>query len=339
MFNIQNINTAFLRIFNKVKNFLLKPKSREFFVFLFFFAIASGFWLLQTLNEEYDRDFRIPVKLIHVPDNVVLTNDKVECLDVKVRDKGTVLLNYIVGRNFSPVEIDFTALSKRNKNEVRLSTAILEKQIVSKFSVSTKLLAIEPDSLEFIFAKGVAKRVPVALKGKIEANSQYVITDTIISPDSVSIYAPAELLSQIDVAYSVELDLLDLSDSTSIKVPLQYIKGVKYLPEEIQVELPVDILTEKTVRVPLHGVNFPSDKILRTFPSSVDITFQIGTRQFNRYSAADFMVDIDYQNLLDLSTDTYPIRITKFPADVQRLRVSPRKVDFLIEQKASNLND
>ena len=339
MFNIQNINTAFQRIFNKVKNFLLRPKSREFFIFLLFFAIASVFWLLQTLNDEYDRDFRVPVKLIHVPDNLVLTSNRVEALDIKVRDKGTVLLNYIVGGNLSPVEIDFTAFSKRNMNEVKLATTILEKRIASKFSASTKLLAIEPDSLEFIFATGVAKRVPVGLKGKIEANSQYIITDTIIRPDSVSIYAPADLLSQINVAYTSDIEQLNLTDSTSLKVPLAYIKGVKYLPEEILVELPIDILTEKTVRVPLHGTNFPSDKILRTFPSAVDIVFQVGTRSFNRYSAADFMVDIDYQELLNLTTETYTLRITKFPQGVQRLRVSPRKVDFLIEQKTTNSYD
>lgn len=48
------------------------------------------------------------------------------------------------------------------------------------------------------------------------------------------------------------------------------------MPGAVDLTLPVDIYTEKTVEVPLHGVNFPADKVLRTFPSKVQITFKIG---------------------------------------------------------------
>ena len=34
----------------RIKDFLLSDKSREFLIFLFFFLIAGGFWLIQTLN-------------------------------------------------------------------------------------------------------------------------------------------------------------------------------------------------------------------------------------------------------------------------------------------------
>ena len=50
---------------------------------------------------------------------------------------------------------------------------------------------------------------------------------------------------------------------------------------------PVDIYTEKTVEVPLHGVNFPADKALRTFPSKVQITFQVGLKRFRSIKAED----------------------------------------------------
>ena len=46
--------------------------------------------------------------------------------------------------------------------------------------------------------------------------------------------------------------------------------------------LPVDIYTEKTVEVPLRGVNFPADKVLRAFPSKVQVTFQVGLSHFRQ---------------------------------------------------------
>lgn len=48
------------------------------------------------------------------------------------------------------------------------------------------------------------------------------------------------------------------------------------MPASIEMMLPVDIYTEKTVEVPLHGINFPADKVLRAFPSKVQVTFQVG---------------------------------------------------------------
>ena len=63
MFDRRNIRRIYLNITEKTKDFLLSDKSREFFVFLFFFFVAGGFWLLQTLNNDYEAEFSIPVRL------------------------------------------------------------------------------------------------------------------------------------------------------------------------------------------------------------------------------------------------------------------------------------
>lgn len=57
MFERRNIQRTYLKISREVKDFLLSDKSREFFIFLFFFFVAGGFWLLQTLNNDYEADF------------------------------------------------------------------------------------------------------------------------------------------------------------------------------------------------------------------------------------------------------------------------------------------
>ena len=332
MFKYENIIDAFLRIVKNIKDFLLKPSSREFFVFLFFLGIASGFWLLQTLNEEYEKEFRIPLTLVNLPDDIILTNEQDEFIDVKVRDKGTLLFNYILGGGFTPINMDYQELIKRNKTHIQISTSLLQKQVKNRFNVSTEILSIQPDSLEFIFAKGMGKKVPAVLNGVVEANPQYIITDTIISPDSVVVYAPAALLETIDFAETEVLDFRNITDSLRTIQSFKYIKGVKYVPNKMEIALKTDILTEKTVKVPVHGVNFPADKELRTFPSMVEITFQVGTRSFNEFTASDFLIEIDYHDLVNQKEDTYPINIIRYPTKIKRMRVWPRTVDFLIEK-------
>ena len=54
MLDRRKIRYTYLKLSKKIKDFLLSDKSREFLIFLFFFLIAGGFWLLQTLNNDYE---------------------------------------------------------------------------------------------------------------------------------------------------------------------------------------------------------------------------------------------------------------------------------------------
>ena len=100
-------------------------------------------------------------------------------------------------------------------------------------------------------------------------------------------------------------------------------------------KLPVDIYTEKTVEVPLHGINFPADKALRAFPSKVQITFQVGLKRFRSIKADDFVINVSYEELLKLGSDKYTVKLKSFPNGINQIRIVPEQVDFLIEQVSS----
>lgn len=303
--------------------------------FLFFFFIAGGFWLLQTLNNDYEAEFSVPVKLKGIPNNIVITSEPASELRIKVKDKGTVLLNYMLGKSFYPVTLDFSDY-KGLDNYVRVLSSQYEKKILGQLNVSTRLLSMKPDTLEYYYSTGASKLVPVKLQGTVSAGRQYYLSDTIFHPDSVLVYAPANVLDTITVAYTQRVKLEDISDSLKQQVPLVSQKGVKFVPASIEMMLPVDIYTEKTVEVPLRGVNFPADKVLRAFPSKVQITFQVGLSRFRRIDANDFHVYVSYEDLIRLGSDKYTVKLKNIPKGVSHVRFNPEQVDFLIEQVSSN---
>lgn len=336
MFERRDIKSIYLELSEKIKNFLLSDKSREFLIFLFFFFIAGGFWLLQTLNSDYEAEFSIPVRLKGVPNNVVITSEPSSELRVKVKDRGTVLLNYMLGKSFFPVNLDFADYSGRD-NHVRIYASEFEKKIMSQLNVSTRLLSVKPDTLEYIYSTGKSKQVPVKMRGTVTASRQYYISDTIYSPDSVLVYAPANILDTITTAYTQKVELNDIADTLVYHVSLVGVKGAKFVPGAVDLTLPVDIYTEKTVEVPLHGVNFPADKVLRTFPSKVQITFKIGLGRFDKVDAGNFMINVSYEELLKLGSNKYTVKLKSVPRDVSHIiRIVPEKVDFLIEQVSPN---
>lgn len=331
MFNRRSVKHSYLQIAGRVKDFLLSENSREFFIFLFFFVVAGGFWLLQTLNNDYETEFTIPVKLKGVPDNVVITSEPVSEIRVKVKDKGTVLLNYMLGKSFYPVTIDFSESRSRN-HCVREVASQYEKKILGQLKASTRLLSVQPDTLEYFYSTGASKWVPVRLRGKLSAGRQYYLSDTIFTPDSVLVYASEEILDTLMAAYTQPLKIEDISDTLRRYMPLDMPKGVKFVPASIQLELPVDIYTEKTVEVPLQGVNFPADKVLRAFPSKVQVTFQVGMGHFRQVTADDFHLVVSYEELLRLGADKYTVQLKNRPKGVSHIRFNPPQVDFLIEQ-------
>lgn len=335
MFERRNIKRIYLKITRQVKDFLLSDKSREFFIFLFFFFVAGGFWLLQTLNNDYEAEFSIPVRLKGVPNNVVITSEPASELRIKVKDRGTVLLNYMLGKSFYPIILDYADYKGVN-NQVRILAPQFEKKVLGQLNVSTRLLSMKPDTLEYIYSTGASKLVPVKLQGTVSAGRQYYLSDTIFSPDSVLAYAPEGVLDTITAAYTQRVKLEDISDTLRQQTPLRIQKGVKFVPASIEMMLPVDVYTEKTVEVPLRGVNFPADKVLRAFPSKVLITFQVGLSHFRQINANDFHLYVSYEELLHLGSDKYTVKLKNVPKGVSQVRFNPEQVDFLIEQVSSN---
>lgn len=334
MLTRRNFKRAYLNATRNMKDFLLSAKSREFFIFLFFFLIAGGFWLLQTLNNDYETEFSIPVRLKNVPNNIVITSEPSTSLKLTVKDKGTALLNYKLSRKFFPVTLDFSDYNGVN-NHVRIYSTELQKKVQAQLNASTQLLSIKPDTLDYIYATGESKRVPIKLKGSVSAARMYYLSDTIFSPDSVLVYAPKKALDSITAAYTQPLSIDDISDTLNMQVSLNQWRGVKFVPSVVDLQLPVDIYTEKTVEVPIVGVNFPTDRILRTFPSKVKVTFQVGLSQFRQVTEEDFQIEVSYEELMKLGTDKYTIKIKSYPSIVNQLRVNPTEVDFLIEQISS----
>ena len=336
LFGKKNIKDILRNTKDKVRDFLLTEKCREFLIFLFFVAISFGFWMLQTLDGNFETEFTIPLRLKDVPKDVVITSDLQDEVRVKVEDRGTVLLNYMLGRSFLPISIDFSDY-ENSSSRVVLPYEDLRKRVSSQLNSTTKLLSVYPDSIGFVYSQGKFKKVPVSVSGKITPGIQYYISDIKLSPDSVIVYAPAEVLKTVQTAYTMPLDCEDLTENTSLRTSLKKIDGAKYDPSFCDVSVSVDMYSEKTVEVPVVGIGFPANKTLRTFPSKVKVTFKVGLSGYSSVNADDFFIDVKYSDLLKTSKDNIDLVVTTTNPNVSNIRVVPSSVDYLIEESVISI--
>ena len=105
------------------------------------------------------------------------------------------------------------------------------------------------------------------------------------------------------------------------------------MPSNIDVTFLMDIFAEKSVEVSVLGINFPEDKMLRTFPSKVNVSFQVGLKQFKSINSEDFVVVVDYKDLKENGTEKCNPILLQSPENVNHVRINPQAIDYIIEQK------
>lgn len=328
----KEIRTQCMLIGERIRNFLHSSQCREFLFFLFFVFIASTFWVLQALNETYETEIQIPLRVKNVPDDVMVTGELPQYVELLVQDKGTVLVNYKWGQGFVPLVLDFEDFRQRGPH-IRILASEFQKKLTGQLAVSTNLLDVNPDTLELIYTQGKAKKVPVRIAGQVSAAKQYYITKRVIKPDTVLVYAPQSILDTLDVVYTKPVHWDDISDSIRRSVPLSPIKGGKLLPSKVDVSVHADIFTEKTVSVPIMGVGFPDNRQLKTFPSKVDVTFQVGMQLFKQVTADDLTIEVYYDDLMrEPRSEKCQLKLKTIPVGVSHVRLHPESVEYLIEQ-------
>ena len=314
----------------KVRSALFSNVNKELLIFLFFVAVSAAFWFMQSLNEDYEQTIDIPVGYRNVPENVVITSNSPEVIKVTLRDKGFTLLNYRLRGGVQPVVFDFEHYEGMGYL-IRVTNAEIQKQLTDNLSGSTKLISFKPENFEVVYTRGKAKKVPVVLAGTISAKPQYEITELRTIPDSVIIYAPQETLDTISSMRINSVSYHDLTDSLSFQADLRSLTNVKAIPSKVDVKVLVEQLTEKTLEVPVDGVNVPEGKNLRFFPAKVKVTFQTVLSYYKYVTANNFIIQVDYADILHHSgTSIKPTVLA--PSIIKHLRMSPQEVDYLVEE-------
>lgn len=317
-----------LRIFKK---FLFSRANKEFVVFIFFLALSGAFWLFTTLNEVYEYEFEIPVSVVGIPKNAVLTSEDTDTVRMTIRDKGITLLTYMYGDVLKKVNVNFKTYSKPNGTGV-ISASELQKLVYQQLANGSRITSVKPDKFEFYYNYGAKKKVPVRWSGRVIPEQMFFISRVAYQPDSITIYASHEKLDSINVVYTEQLNYVNFRDTLIADCELNKIKGVKMIPDHTKVTFCTDVLTEEEIEgVPIRAVNKPVGKHLRTFPAKINISFVAGVSVYRSLKPTDFVVIADYNEIINHPTEKCHIYLKSVPRGISRARLEVSMVDYLIE--------
>ena len=316
-------------ILKAVRNFLFSGLNKEFLIFLFFLALSGAFWLLMTLNETMEREFKIPMRLTGVPGNAVITGELPDTVRVTVRDKGFTLVTY----DFRPLVFRFSNYAGEDEGKGVIPLTDVQKQVLSQMYGSSKLLQVKPGAFDFYFTYGTSKKVPVVFRGKITTSKSYYLAHTEFYPSIVTVYANKQQLDKLQTVEIEPFNYRNLQDTIRQAVKIRKIRGVKIVPSTVRLSVYPDVLTEEAIEVPITAINMPPGMVLRTFPSKVTVRLTIGASLFRTIKPNLFKVVVDYEELAANPSDKCTLQLRSVPRSVSKASLEIDRVDYLLEQQ------
>ena len=315
---------------DKLRNFFLWLKSKEFLVFLFFFLVSSAFWVMMAVKDTMEREIVIPVRMVNVPKNVVIT-ENIDQIRVTIRDNGYNIIGFYLD-NDRVIEVNFHDFSKTEEGKVSVSSSELHKVVKSKLGRSAEILSIKPDKIEVYYNYGDYKIVPVKLYGSVTPADNYVLAFSRIKPDSVKVYASTSRLAKIDSVKTSYVRISDVSGQVTKVLSLQKISGVKFEPNNVTLETHAEVKVETTTEVPIRTINVPEGMVMRTFPPRVTVSYVVMESMAKSITEDDFSVVVDYNDLdTSIEQQSLPLRLMKAPNMAKRVKLPFTNVDYLLE--------
>ena len=300
-------------------------------VFLIFLGLSAIFWFLQTIQENTEVTLSYRLIIEDMPNDVVFTSDMPSEINVSYSSKGWNAFYYKFMRNDNPeIVVNFKEVNQKS-GKVIIDANTLRRAVMRKKPQGMTFKTTSPNKIEAYYSNGQHKRVPVIFNGRVSTTAGRYQCGTILMPDSVDIYAPKHIYGRINHVKTENVTYTDLEDTLQTRLALLVPRGAKAIPDSVDTRICVDIFTDKTLQATVYSENVPHNKLIRTFPLKVNVTFLVSATLYDEINASDFLLAIDYK---ELSSDSKRCRIhvRQKPGNIRNLRISPETVEYIIEQ-------
>ncbi|MBO9672374.1 MAG: YbbR-like domain-containing protein [Sphingobacteriaceae bacterium] len=254
-----------------------------------------------------------------------------DTIDLQVEGTGWQLLFARLRINPPSVSVNLSQLNTKDFIVFSDQLFNINRQLES----TQKVISVKPDTLYFDFTKRMVKRVPVKLIDKIGFEKQYgIASEIILNPKYVKVAGPTEELDKIKFWPTDTLKLDKVQNSITTRVALQHSihKNVSIYPSSVEVKLPVDEFTEKTIEVPLKIINNRNYNSIKLYPKKVKVTFLVALSNYDQVDESFITATIDVDEWQNLKHHQFTVKITEFPDYCKLVSVMPSKIDFIVEK-------
>lgn len=315
--------------FRRIKAVIIESKStRSVLLYLFFVVVSTVLWYIMTANNVISLEFKIPINITDVPENVRFLNPTPDTVTVTVQDKGSSFIKWMFSAKPS-VNLRFEDYSDAN-GQFRLDAAHLRRLISSFYSRSATIKSVLPEAVTLRYTDQPGKLVPVELDIDIVPALLYTQNGAVgKSQDSVLVYSDSKTLETITEVYTYHVQLRDLTDTVRRRVAIAPLKGAVVEPRTIELMIPIEKMVTKTQMIDISVRNAPQGVNVVVFPSKVQAVYRTTISGYKMHRG-EFTAVVDYNNI-DQTKPKVALQLGEVPGAYQDVHLALDSVEYIIE--------
>lgn len=310
---------------------LTKIERKRFLVFITCLLMAIGAWLFLALNNKYVYTAKTVLIYRDVPQKKAFHALQSDTVDLQVEGSGWQLL--FARLRIKPQSITISLEKLNNRNFILFSEQLYS--VNQQLETSQKIISVKPDTLYFDFSEKKIKKVPVKLVSDFTFAKQYGISDDIaIIPEYVTLSGPEKILKTINEWSTDTLKLanLQVTNVSRIAMTQNTMKNVSIFPSSAEVKVPVDEYTEKIIELTLGVINNTQFHNIKLYPRKVKLTILVPLSKYAQINEEFIDAVVDMNDWKILHHNKLRIKLARFPDYCKVVKVTPAKIDFLIEK-------
>ena len=310
---------------------MLSVNVKKYIYIILFFFVSFSFWILTKLSEDYNSKLTLEIDIINPPDDYIVKKQNINSILVFIKASGFELFYNKLFQNKLIIDledekiVDDKIVIDYNENKFKL-----KETLNSYIDISN----VFPDQIVIELEQVVNKFVPIVLENELKIKSGYGLRSPVdLSPDSIQVSGPLKEISKISyVPALIDADL-NIENEYTVDYEIVRDKKISYEFSSGKAVIYVDRYSEKTIKIPILVRGIPDSLDLRLYPNEVDISFQSSIKRLKNISEKDFIVSVSFDSeIKNLSTDL-DVSIDSFPSSLKNLKISHKKVEFLIKNK------
>lgn len=299
--------------------------SEKFIGISFCILLAFLTWLSIKLSNKYTERITLNVHYANLPLESFLTPNSTQTIDAVIEGSGFSLLNYNLSKK--NISLDINQLSHIGNDNYLLSKSTLNL-IDYNVMPDVSLKNIYPDTLKIGFQKLAHKKVPVIIKMPIETQTEYQVSEIVITPSAVTLHGLSADLDSITGLYLNLPPKINVKKSFTEKISLKNTKKLHYDTKQIQIKTDVIRVSEQEMVKSVEILHAPTNKKIHFFPNKVKIIVSGDINILQSLEETDVVIIADY---VKHQENWIPLEVYKAPKGT-RITFDTKKIEFLIQK-------
>jgi hypothetical protein len=314
-----------------------KPAKWQIQIFLLCLLISAIIWLFVKLSKDYPYDMVCPVIFQNIPSGMMLTGTTDSVLLLNLVSNG---YNILANKFLLPgkvLEVDLSEMKLQKKEvgfEGILTESVLRELVGEQLNRNEKLTGFSPSTVLFRCEHASVKRVPVIPNIRLEFAKQHFQHGAVrLSPDSVTLTGPPELVSGIESVTTEYLKLSNLKESRNITVKLGKKSSsgkVSYSTGFVDVHVPVAEYEDASMQVRVTADSVLKKYAVRFQPDKVGVRYRVAVQDAAQVRENMFRVVVRYDQKMKKRVNKAPAELVEFPAFVHVTGLEPETVEYRI---------